>query len=494
MGERAKSVQRVMDRVAGSKWALFFAYACVALGAAISLFSAVLRQRAGVLSSYEILLSLLLFAGLLALFCVLLRRNKEDAGFVFLLVGTPALFGFGLFVLPDQVPDEIWHIYRVLNFTGSGNGGMISPDSLTYLQTPRSYESMFYALAASPDWGSTHVVDRDMSSYLSHLYAAPGVVAALGKLMNLNPFVVVYMARMANIALFLVAAFWVLRIIPLGKTVTFVYLLNPILLQQEASCSADAFLNAVSLLFVAYFLKLLFQEGINKKEWAVLACLLLFTCISKYAYAPLALMLLFLVPKVVRKKKAIVAIYASVAAVSLAAVLFALFIYNGAAFKDALDLVRSPGEFVSVLLRSLSVMGPFWLSSFGGANLGPLTISAWTPCLWAYFVLLAVAVLYSLGEKHSFKRGQKIFIGLLIAGTVVLIILAFREWTINVDERFDIIMGVQGRYFIPLFLLPLLCFVGPKSTITRPNCLYGYSVAMSVIIASGLASVVRYFW
>ena len=55
-------------------------------------------------------------------------------------------------------------------------------------------------------------------------------------------------------------------------------------------------------------------------------------------------------------------------------------------------------------------------------------------------------------------------------------------------------MGVQGRYFIPLFLLPLLCFVGPKSTITRPNCLYGYSVAMSVIIASGLASVVRYFW
>ena len=424
-------MQRVMDRVAGSKWALFFAYACVALGAAISLFSAVLRQRAGVLSSYEILLSLLLFAGLLALFCVLLRRNKEDAGFVFLLVGTPALFGFGLFVLPDQVPDEIWHIYRVLNFTGSGNGGMISPDSLTYLQTPRSYESMFYALAASPDWGSTHVVDRDMSSYLSHLYAAPGVVAALGKLMNLNPFVVVYMARMANIALFLVAAFWVLRIIPLGKTVTFVYLLNPILLQQEASCSADAFLNAVSLLFVAYFLKLLFQEGINKKEWAVLACLLLFTCISKYAYAPLALMLLFLVPKVVRKKEGDSCdFHASVAAVSLAAVLFALFIYNGAAFKDALDLVRSPGEFVSVLLRSLSVMGPFWLSSFGGAQSRPSDDQRLDSLLVGVFRPFGpVAVLYSLGGRSTRSSGgpKMIFIGLLIAGTVVLIILAFRE-------------------------------------------------------------------
>ena len=39
-----------------------------------------------------------------------------------------------------------------------------------------------------------------------------------------------------------------------------IYMLLPMIVQQAASLSADAFINAVSLLFIAYNLKLLYQE------------------------------------------------------------------------------------------------------------------------------------------------------------------------------------------------------------------------------------------
>ena len=476
------------------KWFLFSIYSlCSLLGAVACLFF-VMEASGGRTSGFAIAAMAPPVALIFVLGIKLTLDNRDNASFVFLIVATPILCGFCFLMLPDKVPDEIWHIYRVLNFTGSGAGGMVAPDSLTYLKTPSTYHELSAALAAAPDWSSIHIVERDMSSYLSHLYALPGVVAFVGEAMNLNPFIVVFMARMTNACLFLVSGFWILRIIPLGKTVAFVYLLNPMLLQQEASCSADAFLNVIALLFVAYFLKVVYQDNVTRKEGAILVILLLVTCLSKFAYAPLALLLLFLVPKLVYQKKIRATIYITVAAICSVAIVFVLFVYNGSAFKDALDLVRSPFEFVAVILRSIFFMGPFWLASFGGGNLGPLTINAWAPCLWGYFIMLSVALFYNLGEERSATRGQKVFIGLLVSAMVVLIILVFREWTINVDKRSDIIMGVQGRYFIPIFLLPLLCLVGPKTSIQRHNCLLGYSTALMLIILCDLAMVVRYFW
>lgn len=482
-----------VNRLMNCRWATLVLYSCLSLIAVLCVFSAVICYRAGLTTVFAIGLSFIPVSFLLVCFVFLIRERKDDIGFVFMLIAIPASLGFCFFLLPDQVPDEIWHIYRVLNFTGNGNGEMVVPNSLTYLETPRDYRSLYFALNSVPDWQNSHVVERDMSSYLSHLYMVPGIVAMIGKAVNFNPYVVVYLARLANVLIFLVAAYWILKIIPLGKTVTLIYLLNPMLIQQEASCSADAFLNAISLLFLAYFLKLLFQSKISKKEIVILVFMLVMTCLSKFAYAPLALLLVLFVP---RLSKAALrrALYVSIFLIIISVITFVVVFYQGQAYKDTLDLVKSPFELIVVLFRTFFFMGPFWVESFAGYNLGALSINAWAPCFWAYLVLLVLAIFYNLGEDHFLNKKRKLFIVLLVATMIVLIAIAFREWTLNVDGRSDILLGVQGRYFIPLLLLPLLCLINPSLTIRRPNCLYKYSFVLVMIFAFDMAFVVRYFW
>ena len=156
-------------------------YVVVSFLTAVSLFSYALKRSVALEGLMDALLLAACGILLIGLFILLLGRWRHDLPKAFLLVAAPSAMVFGLLILPDQVPDEIWHIYRVLNFTESGNGGMIAPDALMYLQTPTTYPEMYEAILAPGDWTHTHIVDRDMSSYLSHLYTIPGVAAAVRK-------------------------------------------------------------------------------------------------------------------------------------------------------------------------------------------------------------------------------------------------------------------------------------------------------------------------
>lgn len=419
--------------------------------------------------------------------------NKKDYSFVFLVVATPVLAGFCLLMLPGAVPDEAWHIYRVFNFELSGNGNMVVPDSLAVGAMPTSYETLRQAISLPADYASSHIVDRDMSTYLSHLYFIPGMVTLVGESLNANPLAVVYAARLSNAVFYLVAGYWILRFLPIGKTLAVVYLLNPMLIQQQASCSADAFVNISALMFIAYLLKLRFSNRIVPCQWLLLSVLAVIMAISKYAYAPLILLFLLFVPRI-GNKHVRCTIYGSTIAVVVLIIAFVIFVYNGQAFRPSVDLLRDPAKCVEILLCTYYQTGPFLIRSFAGVNLGALNISVWEPCLWLYGGLLFSALFNNLGEKQSFLKYEKIFIVILSGALIILLTIIFREWSMNVDHAYDVILGIQGRYFIPMMILPLLCAINSKAMLIRPNCLVVYSTIMMIIYIFDFTAIVRFFW
>lgn len=418
---------------------------------------------------------------MLALFLYLLQRWRLIPEKAFYVVSIPALFLFALFILPNQVPDEAWHICRAFDLKLDGSP-MVVPEVVFQLKGGlfTTYPDFYEAICVPPEWGHTVEANRDLSQYLVHLYLLPSLVIDLCQLLNLHPLVAIVVGRLANAAMFVAAGYWAIKWMPIGKTVMTVYLLNPMLIQQEASLSADAVCNIATILFVSYLLRLRFSDQVSRNQIIVVVCLFLLTCISKYIYAVLGLLFLLLVPRL-PNPTARRAVYIGTGSFVLLVVLFVVFFYNGEAYYESVVLVRDFPECVKVMAKSFYEMGPLWVKEFAGMLLGALSIIIWEPCFWAYSALLLFSVVFNLGEAEGFRRGEKVFIICVTIGLTLLMILVFREWTLERDNRSDVIMGVQGRYFIPYLMLPLLCAITSRSSLYRKNVMILYGCILAAI-------------
>lgn len=468
-------------------------YVVLSLVSVIAAFQSVLAISTGAPTFPTVLPPLAFFIILLYFFLTQVRHHVHAPSYIFFLAATPAVLSFALFILPDQIPDEIWHFFRALNFVSLGNGGMVSPSSIVWQKTPTSYRELAACLSAPADWGSTYVVTRDMSAYLSHLYVFSGLAVNVGRLMGLNPFVAYYLGRIANGCVFVLTGCWVINQMPLGKTIALIYFLNPMLIQQEASYSADAMVNVISFVFIAVVLSDFAKEHINSRDVVTIVVLSLLVCISKYAYAPLLLSLLLFLPRVplARTRRAVVI---GLIALFLLASYYLLFCYSGALMKPTIELVRSPITCAKILARSIAAVGPFWIESFLGNDLGNLTIHPWVPVFWLYGLLLVLSVFVN-DDDNQLRLGTRHKV-LAIAGPVisaVLIVLALRDWSVSVENVTDYIVGVQGRYFLPLVIWPLICAERPDSTAGHNRVLLGYAVAIALVYVSDIYAIVAFF-
>lgn len=459
----------------------FWAYIACSLFAVCISWWRLLQYNAQIIGKAAFIAVLPLVVLSVALCLVLLFRWKKYPERVFVVIAVPAVSSLALFIMPNQIPDEIWHIYRAFDLRLAGDE-MLVPLSIARqsAQFPMTYSDLYACILASPDWNSTTSVYRDMSTYLVHLYAIPSIVVHICELLNINVFLSIFIARFFNGIAFVLAGYWMIRHIPLGKTVLCIYLLNPMLMQQEASCSADVIVNIASLMFISHVLFLRFQDEIRTKDKVLLLALFLIMSISKYVYALLGFLMLLLVPKI-SNKKARVGIYVAVCGFVVLCAVFVLFIYQGNSYFASVALLRDPPEFFEVFFNTLYEVGPLWIKETFGLILGALNITVWEPCFWIYCMILFASVVFNLGERLELKKYEKILSWCITIFATMFTILLFREYTIEVDKRSDIIMGAQGRYFIPYFILPFISAITPRASLYRKNVLILYSVILITI-------------
>ena len=484
---------RLMQSDSCRKALMLFVYPLIAVVSLCLGFFYYCAFKANVIGLPGLLLSALPFIACLFVGALLLIKEQHDPAICFVVIGVPAVAAFGLFMLPANVPDEASHIWQAASLLSRNSNGFDVVSCFQIGQFPSSYADYFNAMTQRTDWPSVFVCHTYLGSYYPHLYFIPGVILGFAQQTGFNAFMALSVSRVCAGLVYCFAAYWIIKLMPVGKNAVLIFLLNPILLQQEASVSADSVANIVAILYVAVVVKVYAESLYSYRSLLVLMLLSVLLLLSKIMFFPLVLLNLIHWKKLKGTdsyKKFICSFFAIAFVASCAFVFF----YHGSFMPDSFDLMRAPLHCTKVFIKSIWEMGPFWFQSYAGYNLGALSINVWPFCFWLYIILQSVVLFYNDENNKKLFCSTDRFVMIAVAFVnFFLIVMTMRNWTLTVDKREDIIMGVQGRYLFPLVLPVLLNILRPIKSSSEGHVLFGSSLIMSTILLVDFISILSAF-
>ncbi len=285
-----------------------------------------------------------------------------------------------------------------------------------------------------------------------------------------TPYNLLLFARFFHLLFYAVTCYYALKKAPFLKKSMLVILTMPMSLFLGVSVSYDAILIPVCSLFFANTMGLLVLERmVCKTDIFITGLCTLFMVGIKTAYAPF-LLLLLLVP---REKFGTHRKYIGCVCLTLATGLVSYFGYqtclqailgefsvnaNEQAAAHRAYVFSHIGKIPIIAVQTLQMFGSFYLQSFYG-KLGQLDTNFPLPVMCFFYGLFLFIL---AGEVCSVTKPipKKIRIvdSLLVLVCISGIFLnMYLEWTpIVLGVGADVVSGVQGRYFIPLFIY--LCF------------------------------------
>lgn len=414
--------------------------------------------------------------------------KKEKIEKIFLKIMIPIGILYLFLVLPNRVPDEDEHIYRAYNISNfkiipktndKGEAITLVPEFL--LENNRyeinNYTKLLKTLNKETDYNKVKHTFNSAQAYSFIQYIFSAISFLISRVLGINIFTGIYLARLLNFTVFLVLAYVALKIIPFGKILLFVYMFSPIFLQQIISVSADSLLNSVSIIYISYILYLLCnKKELIKQQRIILAILTLYLALSKYVYFPLIFInLLLIFNKNMNKKDKVFIIIISVISVILALGNYYISTlyndtrarmteYNVNSVEQIKFLINNPGRIPSILYQTLKIETPRWIREFFGASLDWLILSIPKKIYYTYAFVLIVSIFLEFKETDKKLEIKQNIYNIIIFGAIVSLILLGLYMTWSSVGCF-IIEGVQGRYFIPIAILFLLSIKNYKISI-----------------------------
>ena len=390
------------------------------------------------------------------------------------------LFGLGMIVLipPGAGYDEEDHLVRVWELSAfSFIPGQMSPQEmkyptlfrdLAYRQQANSgiIDSDFWKRYARTPLYENGIVHRELktkSVYSPVLLLPQAVIMRLGRSADLPALPVFYACRLASLFSYLILVWLALRWTPFGKWILLVLALSPMALFQAATITPDAISNGIGFLFIAGTLKLAESKEMGWQEYGRLVLLIFLLFLAKVNLTALLLLPFLLIPPARFTQKRIYILL-----LGTTAVLFLLEVAGwnllATKYSDALlandanagaqlrYILEHPFVFPAILLKDPFLNGlaylQGWINGYGYLY--------WTPhqIVSAFFLISLGAVLLINSTHEQVSRKERIvFILVFLAGylaTAVPLYLTFTTVALNQ------LLGVQGRYFIPLAFLPAL--------------------------------------
>lgn len=337
-------------------------------------------------------------------------------------------------------------------------------------------------------------------------------------------------ARFFNLLFYAIIVTCAIKIIPVFKRTMMFVALMPMTIYIAASCSGDTFLYAISFLSIAYILRLAYDrevQKIGKKEvvWLAVLCSLLFLCKSIYV---LLFCLCLLIPKIKfngLKKK----IYYLTSALLVGCVVFVIWyvalktltrtmtdgsFYQWGASGVAVAKTESlqihyvlthPMHYLMIAYNDFFEQRGYLVSLIGRFGwLDTLVPTAFT-VLYATLLLLS-----ALTERFSMHlaKWERLWILLLSCGVVILVQTSqYVSWTPHPTYIGGLgivggtqIIGVQGRYFIPIVLMTLFVlanrFTSRFRVLSKINLLFHHLAGALIVISLNICMLYIFlrFW
>lgn len=429
---------------------------------------------------------------LLAIIVINSIKYKKKIEKLFLTYVIPIGIMFTILLPMNKVPDEDGHMIKTYDvsqghlitpFGEENKGDIYIPEQMQELIENRNelnYSKLHEYFMQKADYNTLLPAQTIAKTYAPVNYLTGAITFFICRILNINILLACYLGRLVNFLLFAIIGYYCIKILPFGKLLMAIYMLLPMIVQQAASLSADAFINAVSLLFIAYNLKLLYQEkDLDLKQKLIYYMLALSLALCKYVYFPLVFMSLMLIKnkKISKKNRNELIIVSTILAI-LAAVGWFVFSQkyvdvrkyiiesNVKPIEQLKYILLHPFIYVKILIKNFEANTGFYLFTFVGKKLGALDIDI--PQIYAIIELFALLMIpfFEKNDK-SLEKIQKWVMNLISIVLILLIITGlYLTWTPLQEPS---ISGVQGRYFVPAFILTLLTMINKKKNIEVKN-------------------------
>lgn len=479
--------------------------------------AASLGDRAGDFYKYFNMAFVVLILGVSGMFFGIVKKLSIEKLYLTGSIFTGILFM--MIVTPMASADENNHIYKCYDFSSLIMGKDMPEDKYSHWLrkcdadtaldksiSAKNYLYMVDTFFEKPD--NTEMVLTNISELTydndAVIYYFPAVIGiTVGRLCNLSTAAVYTLGRLFMFALYVFLTYFALKKIPVFKTCLALVMMMPSTIARAASVSQDGILLAYIFVFIAYVVYYIRNREIIKiKDAIIMAVTGVFMTVGKGgAYIPF-LLLLFLIPKENFGKRVK---YGVVVGASIALSFGAYCLWNLSLFTDiagsaggtenSLAWTEEEGYTIKYILtnpvRSLKVFVNSFIT-FGGTRYSELIgsgygwLQIYTSEVWVvmYTIILVFTTFTTSSaneEEYYFDKKQKILpVIICICSSLFVIISMWIFWT---PLSSDNVLGVQGRYFIPIAALALMVFknrfIQVKRDITQ------YLVAGAIIVHVG---------
>lgn len=350
------------------------------------------------------------------------------------------------------------------------------------------------------------------------MFLPQAVGISLGRLFRMNFLPLFSLGRLCNLLFYVFCMYHAIRIMPRYKLLLCMAALLPMSMHQAASYSYDTYINALSWLLIALILRAAWEpvpteagEGllrgwkkgrlkglraalrtgiggagtVSKREIGLILLIALLWAPAKPVYTPILLLLLVIPAErfgSIKKKLLwtggiIAVVLAAALVLQLAAIRSVAASGSNASGKLNWEgqnnytlgwILGHPKDAVMVFYRSIRVQYRDWLYECMGSFMAGMTVHLPRRYMKIYLVLLLVCVLRRTRDaskdrgaanlsEDGFRTGgwaRLMFLGAAVIAAGLVLLTMMLAWT---SDTSDMIQGIQGRYFLPVFLLPLLC-------------------------------------
>jgi uncharacterized membrane protein len=429
---------------------------------------------------------------------------------------------------PFQVPDEVQHFYRAYQLSEfqllaevqNGRAGGTLPASLPQLVKASVYtqDGIEYPVTPAPiartlqlrsiplDPTARQFVAFPGSAFYSPLpYLPQALGIAVGRVLRSGPLSMLYLGRLFNCLSALGLLGLAVGIMPFAEELVILAGLLPMSLYLYASFSPDADLIGCALVFSALSISASARGNWSTRELGMAAIAGAVFCSVKPVYAPM--LLAALLPGVYRKGEAAKAMRSTAVLLGVPlGVTAAWVIFAKSAMTSPLSgahpsaqiglILHHPMILIRVLLHMLEIgsLVNLYVQTIG--DFGWLKVLLW-PGVVYILPIVSFVLLWKPGIRGPRERsaGRGFWhLTLALASGVLIVAAVYLAWAHVGQDR---VVGVQGRYFIPVLVLAgmgaIELFPGRRPPAPRWQSLLSITVIALVEIAAMDATIIRAF-
>jgi len=434
-----------------------------------------------------------------------IQRIKPERFFILFAL----LFGLTILLLtpPFQSPDEINHFYRAYQISegklksarhDNRIGGFL-PESLTEIVVPfsgmpwnmhvkTSYNTIKQQFKTPLDPDRRIFVDfpnTGMYSPISYLPQALSIFVL--RKCNLPPLYIFYGARLFTLFFWIFSIFFVIKAMPFFKWFFTLIALLPMSLFVNMSISADVVTNLLSFTFIAYVLKSACSDHtVYLKTSITMLLLAVLLASAKLVYSPLVMLFLLIPKDKFSSRKSYYTQLIILFTATLATLLYWSKVMNdlylpysmyNEEFRDSVpiiscaDMHQQVQYIISHGFYILKVFAHSMVHAFDMYFRGYIGTFGWLDTKlpgWLIWLSYGVLFLIALTDHEAtirINRSQKLIILSSLIAIICLILLSQHLTWDCVGG--DVIVTLQGRYFIPAF--PLLFMLLYNSRLNNPR-------------------------